>query len=293
MSDLSTDMLTSSTFSRFLDEDGLHTLETRIDEVFARKGEAGGAGPRYVYTENPVTEAHYEGEKLWNNDHFYTLIDDIESGTTITTEGVGKNAEEDTIPDGVYASVIGAPGSGGGGGASSADDVSYDNTDSGLTADNVQDAIDEVNAKVEGLDASDIAFDNTDTGMTADDVQEAIGELNSKTSYSTADVDYTPTGTLKVTQVLDNLFALIDTSKLTPNSKLFTGIQVFSITYLTSSRVQFAQLGCSSSNNDLLMIDMKASGSREVNSSYKSNNTITYTDMSNDTSSWTNLKIYY
>ena len=35
-------------------------------------------------------------------------------------------------------------GSGGGGGASSADQVSYDNTDSGLTATNVQDAIDEL-----------------------------------------------------------------------------------------------------------------------------------------------------
>lgn len=40
----------------------------------------------------------------------------------------------------------------GAGGASSAEDVSYDNTTSGLEADNVQDAIDEVNAGVDALD---------------------------------------------------------------------------------------------------------------------------------------------
>ena len=36
----------------------------------------------------------------------------------------------------------------GGGGASSADDVTYDNTTSGLTATNVQEAIDEVAAGI-------------------------------------------------------------------------------------------------------------------------------------------------
>lgn len=38
-------------------------------------------------------------------------------------------------------------GGGGGGGATSASEVSYDNTSSGLTADDVQEAIDEVNTK--------------------------------------------------------------------------------------------------------------------------------------------------
>lgn len=37
----------------------------------------------------------------------------------------------------------------------SADDVAYDNTESGLTADNVQDALDEVNTKKAGLTNSD------------------------------------------------------------------------------------------------------------------------------------------
>lgn len=47
----------------------------------------------------------------------------------------------------------------GGGGGTSADDVSYDNTTSGLTATNVQDAIDEVNTKV-GTKASTTDVNN-------------------------------------------------------------------------------------------------------------------------------------
>ena len=62
--------------------------------------------------------------------------------------------------------------SGGSSGAVAAEDVTYDNTDSGLTADNVQSAIDEVSA------AENISYDNTDSGLTADDVQAAIDEVN-------------------------------------------------------------------------------------------------------------------
>lgn len=75
--------------------------------------------------------------------------------------------------------------SGGSSGAVAADDVSYDNTDSGLTADNVQSAIDEISA------AENISYDNTDSGLTADDVQAAIDEVNAKTAPSG---DYITTG---------------------------------------------------------------------------------------------------
>ena len=67
----------------------------------------------------------------------------------------------------------------GGGGspvAPTASDVSYDNTSSGLTADTVQEAIDELSAKE--ITASGVSYDNTDSGLTADTVQEAIDELN-------------------------------------------------------------------------------------------------------------------
>ncbi len=64
-------------------------------------------------------------------------------------------------------------------GVDEASEISYDNTGSGLAAENVQSAIDEI---VEGLTApaaSNVTYDNTSSGLTADDVQEAIDELNS------------------------------------------------------------------------------------------------------------------
>lgn len=72
-----------------------------------------------------------------------STISDIGYGTTI---GYGSRA--DIISDSSKYLWNGSQWvrqtTGGGGGASSADQVSYDNTDSGLTATNVQDAIDEI-----------------------------------------------------------------------------------------------------------------------------------------------------
>lgn len=60
----------------------------------------------------------------------------------------------------------------------SAENTSYNNTDSGLTADNVQAAIDEVSS------ASGISYDNTVSGLTADDVQGAIDEISGLLSWN-------------------------------------------------------------------------------------------------------------
>lgn len=60
-----------------------------------------------------------------------------------------------------------------------ASEISYDNTDSGLTADDVQDAIDEI---APALTAEGTSYDNTDSGLTAEDVQDAIDELNTLSS---------------------------------------------------------------------------------------------------------------
>ena len=76
-----------------------------------------------------------------------------------------------------------------------AEDIPYDNTTSGLTADDVQNAIDEVQGNVNSLDASSIPYDNTSSGLTADDVQEAIDEVQG--NVDTLSTDLTPTaGTL-------------------------------------------------------------------------------------------------
>ena len=75
--------------------------------------------------------------------------------------------------------------SGGGGSISNptAASVTFDNTDTGLNATNVQDAVTEVNGKCGSISnptASSVTFDNTDTGLEAANVQDAITEVNGK-----------------------------------------------------------------------------------------------------------------
>ena len=99
-----------------------------------------------------------------------STISDIGYGTTI---GYGSRA--DIISDSSKYIWNGSQWvrqiSGGGGGASSADQVSYDNTDSGLTATNVQDAIDEIH--------------------TTDDTQDnTIAELSEENDNQQLEIDY-------------------------------------------------------------------------------------------------------
>lgn len=62
----------------------------------------------------------------------------------------------------------------------SADNVTYNNTDSGLTATNAQGAIDEINSKISSLDGADVSYDNTSSGLNATNVQEAVDEIAPK-----------------------------------------------------------------------------------------------------------------
>ena len=63
------------------------------------------------------------------------------------------------------------------GATATASDTSYDNTGSGLTATNVQDAIDELKSDIPTLTASATSYNNTGSGLTATNVQDAIDEL--------------------------------------------------------------------------------------------------------------------
>ena len=66
-----------------------------------------------------------------------------------------------------------------------ADEVNYDNTSSGLTATDVQAAIDELAQGGSGtVEADDVAYSNTASGLTATDVQAAIDELAANHEYS-------------------------------------------------------------------------------------------------------------
>lgn len=60
----------------------------------------------------------------------------------------------------------------------SAADVTYDNTGSGLSASDVQDALDELAAGAGGSTAASTSYDNTGSGLAATNAQDAIDELS-------------------------------------------------------------------------------------------------------------------
>lgn len=113
------------------------------------------------------------------------------AGDTFTVDGVpvtATSAAGTALPNGAFVinqSVIAILNSSVltvlvGGGLSSVDasDVDYDNSGSGLTATDVQAAIDEVVGDIPtGFAATAITYDNTVSGLTAADVQAAIDEL--------------------------------------------------------------------------------------------------------------------
>lgn len=69
----------------------------------------------------------------------------------------------------------------GGGTGVAADDVTYDNQTSGLTATDVQAAIDELAQGSGGtVEADDVSYDNTSSGLVATNVQAAIDEVDAK-----------------------------------------------------------------------------------------------------------------
>ena len=81
-----------------------------------------------------------------------------------------------------------------------AGNIGYDNTSSGMIADDLQEAVDELHTdlgtKANTADlaavatsgsAADVSYDNTNSGLTADDVQEAVDELNGTLTGHTSD----------------------------------------------------------------------------------------------------------
>jgi hypothetical protein len=67
--------------------------------------------------------------------------------------------------------------------SNTAENVAYDNTDSGLEAETVQAAVDELKTAIDGItdsddqDAAAVAYDNATSELTADNVQAALDEL--------------------------------------------------------------------------------------------------------------------
>jgi len=110
-------------------------------------------------------------------------VDGFNPDTTtgnVTTERVLTQAQYDALSEAEKNNGMTyyiSDGEGGGGGSTTATQVSYSNTTSGLTATNVQGAIDEVVSDMSTITATQVSYSNTTSGLTSTSVQGAIDEL--------------------------------------------------------------------------------------------------------------------
>lgn len=153
-------------------------------------------------------------------------------GTALVNGAFVINQTVVTVLNGTVMTVL----VGGGISSMDANDVVYDNTGSGLTAANVQDAIDEIVGDIPtGFAASVITYDNTVSGLTAADVQAAIDELKAlipvTPTYITTGINLINTGASIVSggYYIDNGYVYVDiTLSLSTNvsngSVIFNGL---------------------------------------------------------------------
>lgn len=169
------------------------------------------------------------------------------AGDTFTVDGVpvtATSAAGTALPSGAFVinqSVIAIVNSGVltvlvGGGLSSVDasDVDYDNTGSGLTATDVQDAIDELKADMPivpaSYAASAITYDNTVSGLAAADVQDAIDELAAAIVKETPITGHIGTGAINPT----TYYAIHDGITYPASGSSITVPSLYTMTYTGS-----------------------------------------------------------
>lgn len=159
--------------------------------------------------------------------------------------GNGEPTTSDKTLIGAINEIYGMITGGGGGAEIQAQNVVYDNTTSGLTATDVQSAIDELASGSGGtVDADDVTYNNTSSGMTASNVQDAIDELNSSiTSFDTV-VSATVTaiqGTVMGGAFLNNVAFSLNSA----STKGFIqgGISVDGVSYTADTWTDLVSLG--------------------------------------------------
>ena len=161
--------------------------------------------------------------------------------------------------------------------------------------DSIVDAINEVNGKTIQISvkAEDVAYNNSVSGLTATDVQAAVDELKSLIGGGGAgSVSVTSDGVKTYSQVLNELHALVDFSKINRNSMLiyeYGGTtSMFQIRDYASNRVSFTNLRPYTGGVYGDIYDIKAA------SEFARTSGTTYTDNSSATSSSGEvITIYY
>lgn len=148
-------------------------------KVLLKKG-ADGAGIANIELTGQSLNVDTYTITLTNGDKYTFTVTNGSSIANIAKTGTSGNVDTYTITltngDTYTFTVTNATGS-------SADGITYDNSDSGLTATNVQDAIDEIVALITTLSASDVNYDNSTSGLNASTVQGAIDEVAEMTKH--------------------------------------------------------------------------------------------------------------
>lgn len=146
--------------------------------------------------------------------------------------------------------------------------------------------------------AADVSYDNTSSGLTADDVQAAIDELAGDISAPEKTETLTPTENETYAEILLRLYALIDVTKLTVNSKIITGNgNIYQITRLNAATPLLEYVSNTSSNTIQMSIQLAVISSTPYAYLYwlnrQNDGTLTKVDKTNDACSWTNVYLQY
>ena len=153
-------------------------------KVLLKKG-ADGAGIANIELTGQSLNVDTYTITLTNGDKYTFTVTNGSSIASIEKTGTSGNVDTYTITltngDTYPFTVTNATGS-------SADGITYDNNVSGLTATNVQDAIDEIVALITALSATDVSYDNSTSGLNATKVQGAIDEVVEMTKHGLYEV---------------------------------------------------------------------------------------------------------
>lgn len=195
---------------------------------------------------------------------------------TATSGGECGTITIDDVATKIYAPTPAAP-------AASA--VSYVNTTSGLTADDVQEAIDEIVTNTGDLD------DLTTTAKTS--LVNAINEIEAAVSGND-EVSYDATG-ITYSAALDALYAACDLTKITANSKIVIDNQiVLQADNIVGPYYEFSRSSGNATSIVNAIIIFMSSGSTYGNSAVDNTPSFTHTDLSSTTVTGTvNFKLIY
>ena len=171
----------------FTDTSGLDstTLKDAINEIYAEKAVANGlasldATGKIPVAQLPVSAMEFKGG--WDaSSGAYPLTPDVGDFWTVsvagTTEGVEFDAGDAIVYNGATWDKINK--------VEIAEEVSYNNSSSGLLATNVQDAIDELDERVDDAETAltTLNADDTTEGSVAKTVKDAVEPIDTRVTY--------------------------------------------------------------------------------------------------------------